>query len=87
MDKVLSSRTVREFDSLFTSPQFGYKDVKEYYTDACIALKVQNIKVPVLALNAEDDPFQVRLKTQYMVIQASAVLCALLLIPPFKNVS
>ena len=43
----------------FTSRQFGYSDVKEYYKDACLVGKINNIKIPVLALNAEDDPFQV----------------------------
>jgi predicted alpha/beta-fold hydrolase len=28
---VLSSKTIKEFDDRFTSRQFGYSDVKEYY--------------------------------------------------------
>ena len=57
-DQVMSSRTVREFDSRFTTKMFGYKDVVEYYTAARLHHKVENIKVPTLAINAEDDPFQ-----------------------------
>ena len=56
---VLSSTTVKEFDSSFTACQFGYKDVDDYYSDACLRGKIKNIKIPVLAINAEDDPFQV----------------------------
>lgn len=59
LENVFSSRTIREFDSRFTSPLFGYNDVKEYYKDACLAGKLDQIKVPLLALNAIDDPFSV----------------------------
>ena len=58
-DSVFSSRTVKQFDQSFTAPQFGYKDVDEYYKDACLVGNVKHIKVPVLAINAHDDPFQV----------------------------
>ncbi len=60
LDKVFSSRTIRDFDSHFTSPLFGYSDVREYYADASLAGKLHNIHIPVLALNALDDPFQAR---------------------------
>ena len=51
------SRTIREFDDRFTSKQFGYPTYKEYYEDACIHRKVSDIKIPLLCLNAADDPF------------------------------
>lgn len=60
LEQVFSSRTIREFDSRFTSHMFGYRDCKAYYTDACLAGKLDTIKVPLLALNALDDAFQVR---------------------------
>ncbi len=59
LDAVLSSKTIKEFDDRFTSRQFGYSDVKEYYSDACLVGKLKQMRIPVLALNAEDDPFQV----------------------------
>ncbi|TRY64301.1 hypothetical protein TCAL_02612 [Tigriopus californicus] len=58
LEKVFSSGTIREFDSTFTAPLFGYSDVKDYYTNATIAGKIHKIRIPYLALNAEDDPFQ-----------------------------
>ena len=57
LEKVFSSRTIREFDSSFTSKLFGYNDVSEYYKDACIGGKLDRIRIPTLALNALDDPF------------------------------
>lgn len=53
----LQSRTIREFDDRFTSKQFGYPTYREYYADACIHRKVSDIRVPLLCLNAADDPF------------------------------
>merc|ERR1712098_865161 len=58
LEQVFSSTTVREFDNRFTAKMFGYKDVMEYYADARLCDKVENIKVPTMAINAEDDPFQ-----------------------------
>lgn len=57
LEDVYKSQTIKEFDQRFTSKLFGYKDYKEYYTDARIKGKINQIKVPTLALNAEDDPF------------------------------
>jgi len=58
LDHVFSSKTIKEFDSRFTSKLFGYKNVNEYYSAARLASRLHNIKVPSLALSAEDDPFQ-----------------------------
>lgn len=58
IDTVLKSQTIREFDSNFTAKQFGYKDVEEYYSSATLHDKLHLIDVPLLCLNAADDPFQ-----------------------------
>lgn len=57
MEQVLKCRTIREFDEHFTSKQFGYKSSDHYYTDASIHNKIHALQVPVLTLNAADDPF------------------------------
>ena len=61
-DSVFSSRTIRQFDKSFIVPQFGYQSVEEYYKDASLVGNLKHIKVPVLAINADDDPFQVSYK-------------------------
>ena len=57
LEHVFSSKTIKEFDERFTCRQFGYENYKEYYAHAKIAGKIDKIRIPVLALNAEDDPF------------------------------
>jgi abhydrolase domain-containing protein 1/3 len=57
-EKVLQSRTVREFDSHFTSIHFGFENVEKYYAKATMHNKLHKIKTPTLCLSAGDDPFQ-----------------------------
>jgi predicted alpha/beta-fold hydrolase len=50
-------RSVREFDNKITAPQFGYRDAQDYY-DAVGAKKVvAQVRVPMLMITAQDDPF------------------------------
>lgn len=58
LDEVHKSKTVREFDAAFTTKHFGYSDVEHYYSAATLHDKLGSIRVPVLFLNAADDPFQ-----------------------------
>ncbi|AWM15161.1 alpha/beta hydrolase [Flavobacterium sediminis] len=51
---------VRNFDDLddnFTAPLHGFIDGKDYYYKVSPARSIENIKTPVLVLNALDDPF------------------------------
>ncbi|CAD7092621.1 unnamed protein product [Hermetia illucens] len=58
MEKILSSKTIKEFDAHFTSKHFGYEDVDSYYQAATLHNKLHQITVPLLCLSAADDPFQ-----------------------------
>jgi abhydrolase domain-containing protein 1/3 len=57
-EKVLQSRTIKEFDSSFTSIHFGFENVENYYAKATLHNKLHKIQVPTLCLSAADDPFQ-----------------------------
>jgi predicted alpha/beta-fold hydrolase len=50
-------RTVREFDDVITAPCFGYRDAEEYYEAAGAKKVVGQVRVPMLLITAEDDPF------------------------------
>jgi predicted alpha/beta-fold hydrolase len=50
-------RTVREFDDAITAPQFGYRDAQEYYEAVGAKRVIDRVRVPMLLITAEDDPF------------------------------
>ncbi|GMF16169.1 unnamed protein product [Phytophthora lilii] len=60
MEAVRSSRTVREFDDTLTSVLFNYKNADDFYQDASSDKKLRAVKIPLLCINAEDDPISVR---------------------------
>jgi len=52
-----SIRSVREFDDVITAPQFGYRDAQDYYDHAGAKRVASAIRVPLLLITAQDDPF------------------------------
>lgn len=46
-----------DFDNLYTAKAHGFKDAFDYYEKSSSIHVLQNIKVPVLILNAENDSF------------------------------
>jgi uncharacterized protein len=50
-------RTVREFDDAITAPAFGFKDAAEYYESAGAKKVIGSVRVPLLLITAQDDPF------------------------------
>lgn len=57
IERVLRSRTFREFDDVATAPLHGFADADDYYARSSSIHYVGRITTPALALNAEDDPF------------------------------
>jgi uncharacterized protein len=56
-DSLGKIRTVREFDDSITAPYFGYRDAQEYYEAAGARKVVGRVRVPMLMITAQDDPF------------------------------
>jgi hypothetical protein len=50
-------RSVRGFDDAITAPCFGYRDAQEYYEAAGARKVVAQVRVPMLMITAQDDPF------------------------------
>ena len=56
VDQACRSRTVREFDRHIIIPQYGFRDVEHYYTEASSSKWLKYIRIPTLILSAIDDP-------------------------------
>jgi hypothetical protein len=50
-------RSVREFDDKITAPQFGYRNAQDYYDAVGAKRLVSQVRVPMLMIAAQDDPF------------------------------
>ena len=51
------ARTLHEFDDVFTAPVHGFKDADDYWTRASAKPLLKQVAVPLLLLNALNDPF------------------------------
>ena len=50
------TRTLRDFDELYTAPYGGFAGADDYYARASAIRSVARISVPTLVIHAEDDP-------------------------------
>lgn len=48
--------SLREIDDLITAPMFGYRDAMHYYDEISSFKFLENVSVPLLGINARDDP-------------------------------
>jgi len=56
-ERMLAARTLREFDDVVTAPLHGFRDTDDYWTRASSKPLLKDITVPVLMINAKNDPF------------------------------
>ncbi len=56
IERVLSSKTIRQFDNFFTAPVHGFMDVIEYWEKSSALRGISKIKTPALVINAKNDP-------------------------------
>ncbi len=52
-----AARDLYEFDNVFTAPLHGFKDVDDYWRRASAKPHLASIRIPALAVNAQNDPF------------------------------
>lgn len=50
-------RTLKDFDDRFTAPLHGFKDAMDYYRQSSGKRFLQNVAIPTLVINAQNDPF------------------------------
>lgn len=58
IEKVKHCHTLYDFDSIYTAPIHGFKSAMEYWTKCSAKTVLKNVRVPLLLLNAKNDPFQ-----------------------------
>jgi len=56
LDKILKSKTLAEFDELFTRRVFNFESLGSSYHNASCYHVLKDITCPTLCLNAKDDP-------------------------------
>ncbi|CAF2486870.1 unnamed protein product [Rotaria sp. Silwood2] len=56
MNQAYQSKTIRDFDKHVVVPQYGFRDVEHYYTEASSNIWLKYIRIPTLILSAIDDP-------------------------------
>lgn len=77
VEKVRATKYLAEFDTEIQCPTWGYPTVGAYYRDASSVDTLFNIRVPVLGVNAEDDPIAPKECLPYREVTANPylVLC------------
>ena len=51
------ARTLHDFDDVFTAPVHGFRDADDYWSRASAKPLLKQVAVPLLLLNARNDPF------------------------------
>ena len=76
LERGLAADTVRDFDSAVLVPMFKYKDFREYCVDASILHRLPAVAVPLLLINAADDPIADVLGIDADAVRANANVIA-----------
>ncbi|KAF2397195.1 hydrolase, alpha/beta fold family [Trichodelitschia bisporula] len=78
IEKVRSARYLHEFDRYVQCPTWGWPTEGAYYRDASSVEPLLAIRIPVLAIHAEDDPIAVNEAVPHEEIKQSrhVVLCS-----------
>lgn len=56
-DALLGARDLYTFDNIFTAPLHGFKNTDDYWARASARPLLSDVRIPALALNAQNDPF------------------------------
>lgn len=56
-ERLQRARTLHDFDDVFTAPVHGFRDADDYWRRASAKPLLKQVAVPLLLLNARNDPF------------------------------
>ena len=58
IEKVRRCHTLYDFDAIYTAPMHGFQSAMDYWMKCSAKPVLKNVRVPLLLLNARNDPFQ-----------------------------
>jgi len=78
LDRIRKTRYLHEFDREIQCPTWGYPTEGAYYRDASSVDSLLAVRVPLLAIHAEDDPISANEAVPYQEIKQNpyVVMCA-----------
>lgn len=79
-DFAIQAETIRDFDDAITRVSFNWPDVDAYYAGSSSSLSIPDVRVPLLIIQAEDDPIAPKDAIPFDAIQANPN-CLLALTP------
>lgn len=79
--RIKSIRNLKEYDDVYTSKTFGFKDAEDYYEKCSCKPFMKNITLPTLMINAKNDSFLS--ESCYPISEAENNPCIHLEIPEF----
>lgn len=56
LEKAKNFKTIADFDDTYTAPCLGFSSAMDYYKSASSINRIANVKIPLLSINARDDP-------------------------------
>ncbi|KAI0397219.1 carboxylesterase-like protein [Xylariaceae sp. FL0594] len=65
LDEIAKVKYLYEFDRAYQCPTWGYPTEDAYYRDASSVDSLLSVRIPLLALNSEDDPISVKMGLPY----------------------
>ncbi|CAL8470709.1 g10251 [Coccomyxa elongata] len=80
LDLAAKCESIRDFDDAITRVTFGWPSVDAYYAGSSSSLSIPDVAVPLLCLQAEDDPIAVKGAIPYDAL-ADNPNCALVVTP------
>jgi len=57
LEEILATKQLREFDDMVVAKVMGFDGASEYYDKISSEKRVWRVRVPLLSINSEDDPF------------------------------
>lgn len=79
-ERAANAKTIRDFDDAITRVSFGFPSVDAYYAGSSSSLSIPHVKIPLLCIQAENDPIAPAVAIPYDEIQRNPK-CALVVTP------